>query len=157
MQLFSADATVFSNFFYENIKKWASKVAHDWPQTFFSQVWPGCPNQPRIDFSYYKYVPRLICLLICGKQPSSQSNQGCVSTIYLCLFITMKRAEFRIFMICNGNTSSSLPADKLFKDILTHFLYRKHKRAIVRRHLYFGNTSVWEDAGTCWPKHLHIV
>ena len=35
------------------------------PKLFFT-VLPGCPNQPRIDFSYYKYVPRLICLLICG-------------------------------------------------------------------------------------------
>ena len=55
MQLFSADTTIFF-----------LKIAHNRPQTFFSQVQPGCPNQPRIDFSYYKYVPRLICLLICG-------------------------------------------------------------------------------------------
>ena len=46
-------------------KKRASTVAHNWPQTFFSQVLPGCANQPRIDFSYYTYVPKLICLLIC--------------------------------------------------------------------------------------------
>jgi hypothetical protein len=70
LQLFSADATIFSKKFEfifapENIKKRTSKVAHNQPQTFFSQYWPGCPNQPRIDFSYYKYVPRLICLIIC--------------------------------------------------------------------------------------------
>jgi hypothetical protein len=71
MQLVSADATIFSNeksdlfLAHENIKKRASKVAHNRPQTFFSQYWSGCPNQPRIDFSYYKYGPRLICLLIC--------------------------------------------------------------------------------------------
>ena len=35
------------------------------PKLFF-MYWPGCPNQPRIGFSCYKYVPRLICLLICG-------------------------------------------------------------------------------------------
>ena len=35
---------------------------------FWKQL--GCPNQPRIDFSYYKYVPRLICLLICGIKPT---------------------------------------------------------------------------------------
>jgi hypothetical protein len=46
-------------------KKRASKVAHNRPQTFFSQVRPGCPNQPRIDSLYYKYVSRFICLLIC--------------------------------------------------------------------------------------------
>ena len=48
------------------LKKRASNVAHNQPQTFFSLYWPGCPNHPRIDSSYYKYVPRLICLLICG-------------------------------------------------------------------------------------------
>ena len=49
------------------MKKPPSKVAHNRPLIFF-QYWPGCPNQPRIDFSYYKYVPRLICLLICAEQ-----------------------------------------------------------------------------------------
>ena len=35
------------------------------PHFFFSLGF--CPNQPRIDFSYYKYVPtRHICLLICA-------------------------------------------------------------------------------------------
>ena len=33
------------------MKKPPSKVALNWT---------GCPNQPRNDFSYYKYVPRLI-------------------------------------------------------------------------------------------------
>ena len=74
MQLFSADATNFlksnSNllFLHENIKKRASKVAHNPLQTFFPQVLPDCPKQPRIDFSYYKYVPRLIYLLICAQR-----------------------------------------------------------------------------------------
>ena len=38
---------------------------HNWPKPFFftAQSRP----QPRIDISYYKYVPRPICLLICGK------------------------------------------------------------------------------------------
>ena len=49
-----------------NHKRTGLKSCHNRPQTFFSQVWPGCPNQPRIDFSYYECVPRLICLLICG-------------------------------------------------------------------------------------------
>ena len=36
------------------------------PKLFFTVlILPGCPNQPRSDFSYYKYVPRLIWLLIC--------------------------------------------------------------------------------------------
>ena len=66
MQLFSAGATIFS--------KTNKKIAHEKnrPQKLliisapnFSLYWPGCPNQPRIDFSCYKYVPRIICLLIC--------------------------------------------------------------------------------------------
>ena len=47
------------------MKKPPSKVAHNRPQFSF-QYWPGCSNQSRIDFSYYKYDPRLICLLICA-------------------------------------------------------------------------------------------
>ena len=35
----------------ENMKKTPSKVAHNQPQFYF-QYWPGCPNQPGIDFSY---------------------------------------------------------------------------------------------------------
>ena len=64
MQFFSAQATTFSkkNFFaHENMKKVPSKVAHNWPQIVFSVL----ARMPRIDFSYHKYVPRLICLLIC--------------------------------------------------------------------------------------------
>ena len=34
-------------------------------QTFFFSVQPS--PQPKIDFSYHKYVPRHICLLICGQ------------------------------------------------------------------------------------------
>jgi hypothetical protein len=37
-------------FAHENMKKTPSKVAHNRPQFFF-QYWPGCLNQPRIDFS----------------------------------------------------------------------------------------------------------
>ena len=43
-----------------------SKVAHNWPKPFFSQSSPQPSPQPRIDFSYYKYVPKHICLLIFG-------------------------------------------------------------------------------------------
>jgi hypothetical protein len=39
----------------------------------FFMYWPGCPNQPRIDFSNYKYVPRLICLPMC---------LGCITLLY---------------------------------------------------------------------------
>jgi hypothetical protein len=55
MQLFSADDTIFSKkikllFAHENIKKTASKVAPNRPQTFFSQVQPGCPEHPELIF-----------------------------------------------------------------------------------------------------------
>ena len=36
------------------------------PKPFFSQSSQAHSPQPKIDFSYYKYVSRLICLLICG-------------------------------------------------------------------------------------------
>ena len=59
MQLFSVDAIVFSKKFKKKFdpekgKKWASKVAHNWPKPFFFIVQPR--PQLRIDFSYYKYV-----------------------------------------------------------------------------------------------------
>ena len=58
---------ISNNFFtHENLEKCASKVAHNRPKTFFSQSSPGHSQQPKIDFSYHKYVPRLICFLICG-------------------------------------------------------------------------------------------
>ena len=47
-------------------KKTPSKVAHNRPQAFFSQVRPSCPNQPRIDFSYHKMSGTSICSLICA-------------------------------------------------------------------------------------------
>ena len=95
MQLFQCGrCNIFKknlNYFvaHENLKKRASKVAHNRPQTSFSQYWPGCPNQARIDFSYYKYVPRLICLLICllicGPDPMQ-----CTNTLIVYLFFPRK-------------------------------------------------------------------
>ena len=62
LQCFQKKLNLF--FAHENIKKRASKVAHHWPKLFFHS--PAQPTaQWKIDFSYYKYVPRLICLLIC--------------------------------------------------------------------------------------------
>ena len=70
MQLFSADATMFSNFFFfffahKKLKKPPSKVAHNRPKPFFPQPSPSHSQQPKIDFSYYKNVPPDICSLIC--------------------------------------------------------------------------------------------
>ena len=61
-------------------KKRASKVAHNRPRPFFSQSSPAHSPQSRIDYSYYKYVPRHICLLICGETQKEKKNMGC--TIY---------------------------------------------------------------------------
>ena len=65
MQLFSADE-VFCLFF------WSGKSQKNHPQKLlmigpklFLMYWPGCPNQPRIDFSCHKYVSRRVCSLIC--------------------------------------------------------------------------------------------
>ena len=71
MQLFSADAIVFSKKFSkffdpEKLKKRASKVAHNRPKPFISQSSPGHSLQPRIDFSYHKMSATSICSLICG-------------------------------------------------------------------------------------------
>ena len=70
MQLFSADAMVFSKkiwlfFDPEKVKKRASKVAHNQPNPFFSQSSPNHSPQPRIDFSYYEISGPDICSLIC--------------------------------------------------------------------------------------------
>ena len=48
MQLFCADATMF--FLHENMKKLASKVAHNWPPNFFS-VLPTSPKSAQIFYS----------------------------------------------------------------------------------------------------------
>ena len=58
MQLFSADAIVFSKKFkkkidLENMKKPPSKVAHNQPITFFFIYWPSCPNGPETDIPYH--------------------------------------------------------------------------------------------------------
>jgi hypothetical protein len=57
MQLFSVDATIYKNFLNrnknfapENMKKLLSKVAHNWPKTFFS-VLPTDPKSAQISYS----------------------------------------------------------------------------------------------------------
>ena len=57
MQLFSADAIVFSKkkkkIVPENMKKTPSKVAHNRPPTFF-MYWPSCPNGPETEILYHE-------------------------------------------------------------------------------------------------------
>ena len=75
MQLFSADPTIFSKKFEINflliktLKNGPQKLLIIDPNLFFSQSSPAHSPHPRIDFSYYKYVPRHICLLICEMMP----------------------------------------------------------------------------------------
>ena len=57
MQLFSADATMFSKkifFAHKKLKKPPSKVAHNRPKPFISQPSPTHSQQPKINFSYHK-------------------------------------------------------------------------------------------------------
>ena len=71
MQLFSADATMFSNVFifffdHKKLKKPPSKVAHNRPKPFFPQPSPTHSQQPKIDFLYHKNVPPSVCSLVCA-------------------------------------------------------------------------------------------
>ena len=63
MQLFSEDATIFSKkiFAHENLKKQASKVAHNRPQTFFHSTGPAAQTSPELIFH----------IEICPKTPLS--------------------------------------------------------------------------------------
>ena len=62
MQLFDADARVFSKKFkkkhrkHEKTIKTPTKVAHNRLPTFFL-YWPGCPNGPKTEIPYYKKKP----------------------------------------------------------------------------------------------------
>ena len=65
--IFKTELDLF--FDHENIENEPQKLLIIGPNFFF-HVLAGCPNQPRIDFSCYKYVPRRICSLICVVNPS---------------------------------------------------------------------------------------
>ena len=68
MQLFSADATMFSNFFFffdhKKLKKPPSKVAHNRPKPFLRQSSPGHSPQPRSSFPFYKKSIATLSLLL---------------------------------------------------------------------------------------------
>ena len=88
MQLFSADAILFSIFFaLEKHKKTPSKVAHNRPQTFFVFTDPTAQTSPELIFhiinmSRYSYVslyviPLLVLLTSvydCQKWSSDMTN-----------------------------------------------------------------------------------
>ena len=49
------------------------KQTEDWSEGLvltYTQIFSPKKTQPKIDFSYYKYVPRQICLLICDTRGS---------------------------------------------------------------------------------------
>ena len=60
MKLFSTDPTIFSikkmNLFFahENIKELRSKVAHNWPQTFFHKYSSAAHTNPELIFHIIK-------------------------------------------------------------------------------------------------------
>ena len=59
MQLFSRDAIVFTN--PQNMKKQPSKVAHNWPRSFYFTV--QTRPQPRIDFHIMKSLDQTSVVL----------------------------------------------------------------------------------------------
>ena len=67
MQLFSADAAIFSkkkNLPMKTKKNRPQKLLIIGPNLFFHS--PAHSQQPKIDFSYHKNVPPSICSLICA-------------------------------------------------------------------------------------------
>ena len=86
MQLFSADAIVFSkknlNLFLTP-KKWKNgpqKLLIISPNTFISHFSPDHSLQLRIDFSHYEISAPDICSLFCGKHPKTTHGRhflGC--------------------------------------------------------------------------------
>ena len=79
MQLFSAEAKMFSIFFFfffahKKLKKPPSKVAHNRPKHFIPQPSPSHSQQPKIDFSCHKNVPPSVCSLVCGLNITSAQN-----------------------------------------------------------------------------------
>lgn len=77
---------------------------------FFLQVPPGCPNQPKIKFSYYNNDPRLICLPIYAVEFSGQEfHWSCWQ------FINKKRVDktkfktnLTIHAVCNAGWKTCL-------------------------------------------------
>jgi hypothetical protein len=65
----------------------------------YDSTGPAAKNQPRIDFSYNKYVPRLICLLICVvRQGSSKLKKLCrhyLTALERTMFLLSTFAEYR--------------------------------------------------------------
>jgi hypothetical protein len=101
MQLFSADATMFSKIFFffffahKKLKKPPSKVAHNRPKHFIPQPSPSHSQQPKIDFSCHKNVPPSLCLLLC-----EQITNKCLFSPPL-LFSTFLNCEITAEMIEN--------------------------------------------------------
>ena len=97
MQLFSADATMFSKkilkYFFdpEKVKKRASKVAHNRPNPFFPQSSPDHSPQPRIDFLYHEISGPDICSLICVQKHMHRKRMyiNICTSVYVQLGLSM--------------------------------------------------------------------
>ena len=87
--------------FMKTLKNGPQKLLTIGP-TFFWQVRPGCLNQPRIDFSYHKYAPRFICLLICGFHIPLESVLGTLSSFDTYL-TTHHYSRTKMFWSCIWN------------------------------------------------------
>ena len=89
---FSVRTLWYFQFFFalENIKKCPQKLLIIGPKLFFSQVQPGCPDQPRIDFSYHKMSGTSICSLICEFYPSK-----CLPNRIRFVFIKSKKLRMK--------------------------------------------------------------
>ena len=115
-------------------KKWASKVAHNRPQTFFSQVRPGCPIQLKIDFSYYEYVPRLICFLICGSALNKHSQKKWCVILFIPRVVEMITSQWHSYYICNNTQCRNVWVGLIWPDTFC-------KKQINR----------------CQPKHFYLI
>ena len=85
MQLFSADAKVFSKFFLifydpKQVKKQASKVAHNQPTPllFHSPAQTTAHNPELIFHRYYEILGPDICSLICDQSHYIEVAQGAI-------------------------------------------------------------------------------
>ena len=125
MQLFSKNLN--SYFALENIKKHPQKLLIISPKHFFSHYWP------RIDFSYYEYISRLIYLLICGASQGCQRNQA---FLIFNLFFTERSKRLRIKSMGKSHKHST-------KEIYCHGQSSSGKQQFYLAYLsFFGKNNL---------------
>ena len=124
MQLFNADAIVFSNkslIFFVTPKNWKNgpqKLLIIGPDLFFPQSSPGHSPQPRIDFSYYEISGPDSCYLIYESHPQlyplvailkplltvyQHENYGCIfRSVEISSCVHRNSASFLMHLECMG-------------------------------------------------------